>query len=110
MEGVRSMSNRTATLWLVAGILAGYLLAGPAAKAQSSSVLAPSFVAGAVGQELVLQFERGTLSESTTSMRCSVRTVEGTWVNCAIPDAFDSDRGQKWVNLAYVTQITRRDK
>lgn len=43
-------------------------------------------------------------------MRCSVRSVEGSWVLCATPDAFDAERGMKWVNLAYVTQITKRDK
>jgi hypothetical protein len=102
------MLNRMTALWLGIGVLAGYLIAGSAATAQSSSVFAPSGIA--IGEEVVLQFERGTLSENVSSMRCSVRTVEGTWVKCAIPDAFDTDRGQKWVNLGYVTQITKRDK
>jgi hypothetical protein len=100
-------SNRTA-LWFVAAALAGYFAAGSAAKAQSSSVHPPSSVT--IGADLVFQFERGTLSENISSIRCAVRTVEGNWVKCAVPDAFDSDRGEKWVNLAYVTQITRRDK
>jgi hypothetical protein len=102
------MWNRTTALWLVAGILAGYLVAGPAAKAQSSSVLPPSSVV--IGADLLLQFEAGTLSQNVSSMRCAVRTVEGNWVRCAVPDTFDPDRGAKWVNLAYVTQITRRDR
>jgi hypothetical protein len=102
------MFNRMAALWLVVGVVAGYLLAGSSAKAQSSSVFAPSGVA--IGEELTLQFERGTLSENISSMRCAVRTVEGSWVKCAIPDVFDAERGQKWVNLAYVTQFTRREK
>jgi hypothetical protein len=97
-----------AAVWLVVGVLAGYFFAGSATKAQSSSVFAPSAVR--IGDELILQFERGTLSENVSSMRCAVRTVEGNWVKCGIPDTFDAERGQKWVNLAYVTQITRRDR
>ena len=93
---------------LVVGILAGWLFAGPSAKAQSSSFPPPSGVA--MGAELLLQFERGTLSENISSMRCSVRNVEGSWVLCATPEAFDAERGLKWVNLTYVTQITRREK
>jgi len=39
-----------------------------------------------------------------------VRSVEGSWVLCATPETFDAERGVKWVNLAYLTQITKRDK
>jgi hypothetical protein len=99
------MVNRTAALCLVTGVLAGYLVTGSSARAQSSSVEAPSAVA--VGENLILQFERGTYSENVNSMRCAVLTLEGNWVKCALPDAFATERNQKWVNLAYVTQITR---
>ena len=103
------MLNRVGVLGgLVAGMLAGWLFAGPPARAQSSSFLPPSGVA--MGAELLLQFERGTLSENISSMRCSVRNVEGSWILCATPDAFDAERGLKWVNVTYVTQITRREK
>jgi hypothetical protein len=102
------MSNRTAALWLVIGILGGYLLADSPAIAQNASGAAPAFVAP--GEELTLQFERGTLSENVSSVRCAVVTLDGTWVKCANPDAFPTDHNQKWVNLAYVTQIVKRDK
>ena len=103
------MLNRVGVLGgLVVGILAGWLIAAPPARAQSSSFLPPSGVA--MGAELLLQFERGTLSENISSMRCSVRNVEGSWILCATPDAFDAERGLKWVNVTYVTQITRREK
>ena len=103
------MLNRVAVLGvLVVGILAGWVCAGPTAQAQSPAAHAPSVVTS--GGELLLQFERGTLSENISSMRCGVRSVEGTWVLCAAPDAFDAERGLKWVNLAYVTQITKREK
>jgi hypothetical protein len=102
------MVNRMATVWFVVGVLAGYLIAGSSATAQSSPALAPSAVA--IGAELTLQFERGTLSENVSSMRCSVVTVEGHWVKCALSDGFATDQNQKWVNLAYVTQMTRREK
>jgi hypothetical protein len=95
-------------LWLVIGAVTGCLIAGSTAKAQSSAVHAPSVIA--VGEEVVLQFERGTLSENISSMRCAVLTVEENWAKCAVPDTFDPGRGQKWVNLAYVTQISRREK
>ncbi len=103
------MLNRVGVLGgLVVGMLAGWLFDGPPARAQSSSFLPPSGVA--TGAELLLQFERGTLSENISSMRCSVRNVEGSWILCATPDAFDAERGLKWVNVTYVTQITRREK
>ena len=103
------MLNRVGVLGgLVVGMLAGWLFAAPPARAQSSSVPAPSGVV--MGADLLLQFSSGVLSTNISSMRCSVRSVEGTWVVCATPDAFDAERGLKWVNLTYVTQITRRDK
>ncbi len=103
------MFNRIAALWLVAGILAGYAVAGPAVKAQNASgSAAPLFVVP--GDDLTLQFERGTFSENSYSIRCAVLAVESTWLKCAPPDAFGAERTQKWVNLAYAVQITRRDK
>ena len=102
------MSKRMAAVYVVIGVLAGYFIAGSSAKAQSSSGFPPSSVV--VGADLLLQFESGSLSQNVSSMRCAVRTVEGNWVKCGSADPFDTSRGDKWVNLAYVTQITRRDK
>jgi hypothetical protein len=102
------MGNRTAAAFLILGGLGGYLLAGGSAAAQSSSAHPPSVVA--IGQEVVLQFERGALSESVNTLRCAVVSVEENWAKCTTPESFDPARGEKWVNLVYVVQITRREK
>jgi len=102
------MSNRMAAVYVVIGVLAGYLISGSSARAQSSSGAPPSSVV--IGADLLLQFESGTLSQNVSSMRCAVRALEGNWVKCGVPDPFDSSRGDRWVSLAYVTQITRHDK
>jgi hypothetical protein len=63
------------------------------------------------GDDVLLQLERGTfLSDSPTSIRCRVVAVEGSWIKCGSADAFGVDRTQKWMNLAYVVQVTKNEK
>ena len=103
------MFDRTAALWLIVGVVDGYGMSGAVVKAQNASgAAAPVSVSS--GDDLTLQFERGTFSENTSSMRCAVQSLEGTWVKCAASDGFGAERNQKWVNLAYVIQIIRREK
>jgi hypothetical protein len=103
------MLSRTAALCLVSGILAGYLVAGASVRAQNVPAGAPVSVFG--GDDVLLQFERGTfLSEGVSSIRCRVIAVEGSWIKCGSGDGFGVDRTQKWMNLAYVTQVTKVEK
>jgi len=39
-----------------------------------------------------------------------VAAVEGTWIKCGSADGFGVDRTQKWMNLAYVIQVTKYEK
>ena len=102
------MLNRFCVLCTVVGLSFGYLMSRPALKAESGIQAAPSFVA--VGDELTLQFERGVFSENPYSTRCAVLAVDGPWVKCGPSDAFPTERSQKWMNLGYATQITKREK
>ena len=103
------MLNRTAAVCLFGGVLVGYLLAGGSVTAQNVPPVAPVTVFG--GDDVLLQLERGTfLSDSPTSIRCRVVAVEGSWIKCGSADAFGVDRTQKWMNLAYVVQVTKNEK
>jgi hypothetical protein len=103
------MLNRTAAVCLFCGVLVGYLLAAPSVRAQNVPPVAPVTVFG--GDDVVLHFERGTLqNDSASSIRCRVVAVEGSWIKCGSPDGFGIDRTQKWMNLAYVVQLTKNEK
>jgi len=104
------MLSRTAALCLVSGVLAGYLVAGASVRAQNVPAGAPVSVFG--GDDVLLQFERGTfLNDGVSSIRCRVTAVEGSWIKCGgSGDGFGVDRTQKWTNLAYVTQVTKFEK
>lgn len=103
------MLSRTAALCLVSGVLAGYLVAGASVRAQNVPTGAPVSVFG--GDDVLLQFERGTFqNENVSSIRCRVIAVEGSWIKCGSADGFGVDRTQKWMNLAYVTQVTKFEK
>ena len=102
------MLNRTAAMCLVGGVLVGYLLAGGSVRAQNVPVGAPVTIFG--GDDVVLQFERGTWNENVASRRCRVAAVEGTWIKCGSADGFGVDRRQEWMNLAYVVQVTKSEK
>ena len=103
------MFNRTAALCLVCGVLVGYLLAGPSVRAQNAPAGAPVSLFG--GDDVTLQFERGTFtSMDVSSMRCRVSAIEGSWVKCGSPDALGIDRTQKWINLQYVIQLTKSER
>ena len=102
------MFTRTAALCLVCGVLVGYLLAGASVRAQNVPAGAPVTVFG--GDDVQLQFERGTFaSENVSSIRCRVTAVEGSWIKCGSGD-FGVERTQKWVNLGYVIQVTKLEK
>ena len=102
------MLNRIAVLCLVCGLLAGYLFAGTSVRAQNAAAGAPITVFS--GDDVQLQFERGTFRENVYSMRCRVTALEGNWIKCGSPDGFGVDRTQQWVNLAYVIQVTKSEK
>jgi hypothetical protein len=102
------MLNRTAALCLACGVLVGYLVAGPSVRAQN--VPSGALVSVFGGDYVELQFERGTFpSENVWTMRCRVSEVEGTWVKCGT-GGFGVERTQKWVNLAYVIQVTKLER
>jgi hypothetical protein len=103
------MINRTAAFSLLAGVLAGYFLAGSTVKAQNPPAgFAPSFVMA--GEDLTIQFPRGVLSENVSSLSCRVVRTDTSWVKCASTDSMALDRPDRWVNLAYALQTTRREK
>ena len=103
------MLNRTAVVCLFCGLLVGYLLAGASVRAQNVAPSAPVTVFG--GDDVVLQFQRGAYqNENVSNVRCRVAAVEGTWIKCGDPSGFGVDRTQKWMNLAYVTQVTKNEK
>jgi len=103
------MLTRTAALCLVCGVLVGYLLAGASVRAQNVLPGGPVSVFG--GDDVQLQFERGTFpSENVSSIRCRVTAVEGSWIKCGTGDGFGIERTQKWVNLSYVIQVTKLEK
>jgi hypothetical protein len=103
------MLNRTAALCLVVGVFVGYLIAGGAVRAQNVPAGAPVTLFG--GDDVLLQFERGAFQgEGVSSIRCRVAAVEGTWIKCGSGDGFGAERTQKWMNLGYVTQVTRFEK
>ncbi|HTH04178.1 MAG TPA: hypothetical protein VL882_28085 [Vicinamibacterales bacterium] len=103
-----AMVNRTAAACLFCGVLVGYLLAGASVRAQNVPTTgAPVTVFG--GDDVVLQFGRDT-HPNATSMRCRVVAVEGSWIKCGSADGFGVDRIQKWINFAYVIQVTKTEK
>jgi hypothetical protein len=103
------MLNRTAAVCLFCGILAGYLLAGASVRAQNAPVGAPITVFG--GDDVLLEFESGTYQNGrTSSVRCRVTAIEGSWIKCGSADGFGVDRTQKWINFAYVIQVTKMEK
>ena len=103
------MFNRMSALWLVLGVVGGYAAAGPSVKAQTAPASpVPPFVNP--GDDVTLQFERGTYTEAIHSVRCAVVTIEGIWIKCAPAERFGAQREQKWLNLQRVVQITKREK
>lgn len=100
------MFNRLSALWLVLGAVGGYTLAGPAARAEIVQAdPRPGFVAP--DDEVTLEFERGTYTESRHSVRCTVAAIQGIWIRCA-PDKFATERDRKWYSLQRVLVITER--
>jgi hypothetical protein len=103
------MLNRIAALCLLCGVVVGYVIAGASVRAQNIPPAAPVTVFG--GDEVQLQFERGTYqNENVSSIRCRVAAVEGSWIKCGSPDGLGIDRTQKWMNLQYVVQVTKYEK
>jgi hypothetical protein len=104
------MFNRTSALWLVLGLVGGYTVAGPPVKAQNAAVSpVPPFLG--TGDDVTLQFERGTYHENVHSIRCTVAAIEGIWLRCGpAVERFDPQREQRWLNLERVIQITERDQ
>jgi hypothetical protein len=104
------MVNRIAAVCLVFGVMVGYLVAGASVRAQSVPTTgAPVSVFG--GDDVLLEFESGTYqSGRTSSVRCRVVAMEGNWIKCGSSDGFGVDRTQKWMNLAYVVQVTKTEK
>ena len=103
------MCSRLSAVWLVLGVVLGYSYAGPAVTAQNPAVSpVPPFVN--VGDDVTLQFERGTYGEHVHSVRCTVAAVEGIWLRCGPTQRFATEREGQWLNLSRVIQITKREK
>jgi hypothetical protein len=102
------MFNRMSALCLAVGLIGGYALGGPVITAQGSAAdPRPPFVSS--GDEVALQFERGTYEEHVRTIRCNVAEIQGTWIRCAA-DRLEIQPDQKWYSLQYVVQITEREK
>ena len=99
------MFNRVSGVALAAGLAAGYLFAAPAVKAQNQP---GNFMPFAVGENVTLQFERGTYSENTSTVTCAVAEIQGLWVRCGSTDPFRPE--QQWYSLQRIYRVVKRDK
>jgi hypothetical protein len=101
------MVNRVSALCLILGLVIGFALAGPSARAQSSEGLPFP-----VNQDdkIALHFEHGTLGDTVVSIDCTVDELQGTWVRCRSSDSFQAQRQQRWYSLKRVIQITKQQK
>jgi hypothetical protein len=104
----RPLMSRGSALCLVLGLIAGYAAAGPSVRAQATAAKLPYIVN--VGDTASLRFERGSFSESTYTLTCTVADISDAWVRCAATDPFRGQREQQWYSLKRVVQVTKQEK
>ena len=104
------MLSRASVLGLVAGAAAGYFLAAPSVEAQRPTDFRPPFVA--VGDTVILRFERGTLNDMQydSSVSCDITALQDMWVRCGPEDKFGVQRDHKWYSFKRVVEIIRRER
>ena len=98
------MLNRWSTLTLIAGLAAGYALAGPVTEAQDNAL------PFAVGDTITLDFEeQGQALAIGPSTRCAVAEIRGGYVRCT-PSRTARDPVEAWISLKSVARITRHER
>ena len=96
------MFNRFSALALVLGAIAGYVLTGTSATAQSDP---PPF---AIGDNVTLHYET-TMAES--QVPCLVADIRGSYVKCENrAQRFTSDPVENWRNMRFVVHMRKQQK
>ncbi len=102
------MVNRFTAVWLMLGAVAGYALAGPSLRAQSSGSLLPT--AFNPGDRITLHFEYGSVSQYTDQVSCTVAEAQTRWVKCVSEDGFGRPTLAEWYSLRRVYKVTKQAK
>jgi hypothetical protein len=100
--------NRSSALWLILGVLAGYLVSGPSLKADEKPRRLPYVTVR--GETITLVFAHGTMTSGGSQMPCKVLDESDSWVRCGLPDELSSSREQHWYDLTRVVEVVRQEK
>ena len=103
------MVKTLSVLYLLVGLIAGYVAAVTTerAEARQAEPLA-SFVNR--GDRIMLTFERAAHNENGIAMACTVADISGSWIRCVPDELRDRKQDQFWYSLKYVVQISKREK
>ena len=99
------MWNRWSFLILIVGVLAGYGINSPSARAQGEPL------PFSVGDTVTLWYGHDASQSSIgSSVQCTVGEIRGDYVRCTPGNRIGAtDRPERWVTLKYVVQVTKRN-
>jgi hypothetical protein len=103
------MFNRVSALWLVLGVLGGYVVAGPSpVKADEKPRGLPYTINP--GDKVQLTFAYGSIASRGYTLECTVADTRDSWLRCATPEGVGAPPEQRWYDLNRIVEITKQEQ
>lgn len=103
------MFNRVSALWLVVGLLGGYVLAGSSpVKADEKPRRLPYLINR--GDKVHLTFAYGSMASGGFALECTIADMADSWLRCATTEGVGTPREQRWYDINRIVEVTKQEQ